>query len=232
MIQDITAWLDELTQQMKEAFGARLRYIGHTGSYARGEASARSDIDVNVVLDELHTKDLARYCGIIRGMPHSEKACGFICGRAEMAAWPKIELFQFMFGSRTLYGSLEGIAAPPDDHDIAEHIRIAASAIYHETGHRYIYGEDHAEEAEQLVGAYKTAFFVLQEQVYLRERRYIPTHKALRDYLSDDEKEVLDTGMNWDALRADRQAQPERFFDMLLRWSSAALRGAAEGSGQ
>jgi len=218
-------WLTELTGRIREAFGPRLVYIGYAGSYARGEAKETSDIDVNVVLDELHTDDLKCYRNIIRGMPFSEKACGFIGGRAEMTAWPKHELFQFMVGSRPLYGTLDGIVELPQDADIAEHIRITASAIYHEACHRYIYGRDLTEEAEQLAFAFKTAFFALQEQVYLRTRDYVSTHENLLARLDGIEREVLETGMKWDALSADRAARPERYFEMLRAWSSTALCG-------
>jgi hypothetical protein len=77
-----------------------------------------------------------------------------------------------------------------------------------------------------LAGAYKTAFFVLQEQVYLRGGSYVSTRKALLDHLNAAERAVLEAGMNWDRLQSDRQAKPEHYFEMLLDWSSAALRGA------
>ena len=231
----VESWLAELTGRIRGVFGARLIYIGHTGSYARGEAKATSDIDVNVVLDELHMGDLRMYRKIIQSMPNSEKACGFIGGKAEMIAWPKHELFQFLVGSHTLYGTLDGIVDLPDDADIAEHIRITASAIYHEACHRYIYGADFAEEAEQLATAFKAAFFVMQEQVYLLERDYVPTHAELIDHLDGVEREVLETSMKWDELAADRAVHPERYFEMLHVWSSAAMCGLGveqTGTGQ
>jgi len=219
----VESWLAELTGRIRGVFGARLIYIGHTGSYARGEAKETSDIDVNVVLDELRIDDLSMYHKIVRSMPDSDKACGFIGGRAEMRAWPKHELFQFLMGSHTLYGTLDGIADLPADEDIAAHIQITASAIYHEACHRYIYGKTITDEAEQLAPAYKAAFFVLQEQVYLREKNYVLTHAELLGHLNGVDREVLETGMKWDELAADRAARPERYFEMLRAWSSAAL---------
>jgi hypothetical protein len=226
MLQDIQGWLDALTEKIRAEFGGRVLYIGLGGSHARGEANEDSDIDINVVLDEVGIGDLEKYRVLVRSMPYSDMACGFIGGRAEMAAWPKHELFQFMRCSRSLYGSLEGIALPPEDRDIAAHIRITASAIYHEACHRCIYGDNSAQEAEQLRGAYKAAFFALQEQVYLRERRYIATHRELLAHLTPAEAEVLRMDMNWDSRQAERQADPRRCFEVLRAWSSAALRGA------
>jgi len=69
----VESWLAELTGRIRGVFGARLIYVGHTGSYARGEAKETSDIDVNVVLDELRMEDLKMYRKIIQSMPNSEK---------------------------------------------------------------------------------------------------------------------------------------------------------------
>ena len=58
-------------------------FIGYQGSYARQEATDRSDVDMVVILDKLSTDDLKLYRSIVKSMPFSEKACGFICGLPE-----------------------------------------------------------------------------------------------------------------------------------------------------
>jgi predicted nucleotidyltransferase len=63
-------WLELLVERIRKTFGNRVLYIGHTGSYARGEATENSDIDVNVVLDCLSINDLNVYRRIIQSMPY------------------------------------------------------------------------------------------------------------------------------------------------------------------
>lgn len=42
-----------LTWKCQARFGSRLLYLGLSGSYARGEATEESDIDIHLILDEL-----------------------------------------------------------------------------------------------------------------------------------------------------------------------------------
>jgi hypothetical protein len=223
MVINIDEWLECLLDCLKNAYGDRLYFVGHTGSYARGEATESSDIDVNIILDTLQMDDLKKYRKIIKGMPYSDKACGFICGREEIRAWPAHELFQFIFGCRILCGKLDGLVEVPSESDIRDHIRNTVSLIYHEACHRFVFGDDIAAEAEVLKAAYKPAFFVLQEWVYLKERLYIPTKTELLLHIEGGNKEILDTLINWEALKADRKKNPERYFSLLKNWSSKIL---------
>ncbi len=224
---NITLWLERLTGALRDAFGDRILYIGHNGSYARGEASEASDIDVNTVLDTLEMEDLRKYRRIIKEMPSGEKACGFICGRKEIAAWPAHELFQFLYGSKTLCGSPEGIVRMPSEEDIRDNIRNTSSMIYHEACHRYIYAADIAAEAEALQPAYKFAFFVLQEWFFLKEKKYIPTKKELLPLLEGENREILDTLINWDMQAEGRRKDTEKCFAALKNWSGAMLQEMA-----
>lgn len=219
----LTEWLNDLTDRLKKAFGDRILYIGHSGSYARGEATENSDIDVNIVLDTLNMADLQKYRGIIKDMPFREKACGFICGKEEIKAWPKHELFQFIQGCKILYGSLDGIIQAPSEMDIKDHIRNTVSAIYHEVCHRYIFCKVILNEVEELKTAYKTAFFVLQEWLYLKQNLYIPTKKELLLHLDGENRDVLDISINWDHLKVDRETRPEYYFSLLKKWCSFLL---------
>jgi hypothetical protein len=225
---DIDTWLNMLLGQLKETFGDRLIFVGCNGSFARGEATKKSDIDVNIILDSLSIQDLRLYRRIIKAMPTNEKACGFICSIGEIKAWPTHELFQFTQGCKILHGSLEGLIKPPTDKDIQDNIRNTASAIFHETCHRFIFGEAEAVEVESLELAYKTSFFVLQEWFYLKEHRYIPTKKALVNHLEAENRNVLVISIKWDDLQADRKDRPEYYFALLKNWSSTMLKSTTE----
>ena len=89
---DANACMNDLAPRLRDAFGARLVYLGLQGSYARGEADERSDLDVMCVLEGLSAADLDAYRQIVQGLPWAEKACGFICGREELAAWNPLEI--------------------------------------------------------------------------------------------------------------------------------------------
>lgn len=223
-------WLELLVERIRKTFGNRVLYIGHTGSYARGEATENSDIDVNVVLDCLSINDLNVYRRIIQSMPYHKKACGFICGKNEMASWPPQELFQFTKGCKVYYGSLKGIIKEPTDYDIRDNIRNMVSAIYHETCHRFLYGAEPEVEAENLRMAYKASFYILQEWFYLKGHQYIPTKAELLPHLNNEGKLVLTTLIRWDSLKEDRRKHPQNYFEILKDWSSNMLQSVRERS--
>ena len=88
-------WLQDFTKKINESFPKRIIFIGIQGSYARGEATENSDIDVVVIFDKLIYSDLKRYDEIISKMPMREKICGFISGKKELENWDRSDLFQF-----------------------------------------------------------------------------------------------------------------------------------------
>jgi hypothetical protein len=225
---DSEQWISRLLERLDEAFGDRVLFVGHIGSYARGEATEDSDVDINIVLDSLTFDDLESYRKIVRCMPHREKACGFICGADEMRAWPAHERFQFTQGCITLRGSLDGLVPAATDDDIRDSVRNIASSIYHQCCHSYIFEAEVDEAAESLKGAYKTAFFVMQELVHLRDREYVATKVELLDRLDSLDREVLKACMRWNELKEDRRDRPEHYFTMLREWSSRALRSVRE----
>jgi len=223
---DHDQWVRALLGKLKDTFGDRLLYVGHTGSYARGEATEGSDIDINIVLDRLTMDDLNEYRRMVRSMPDREKACGFICGREEMRAWPRHELFQFTQGCVVLHGSLDGLISAPTDDDIKDSIRNLASGIHHQCCHSYLFEESTADAADGLKFAYKAAFFILQEWVYLTDRRYVPTKREMIERLDGDDRKVLAICVGWDGLKDDRREHPERYFSLMKEWSSGMMRRA------
>ena len=103
---DHRAWAKMLAEKALARFGARVWFMGLQGSVRRGATTESSDIDFVLILDRLDTADLSAYRELVRSMPDSEKACGFVSGRKELLAWPRADLFQFYHDTEALYGSL------------------------------------------------------------------------------------------------------------------------------
>lgn len=223
MIDEIGNWMNSLTAKLTGTFGERLIFAGLQGSYLRGEATRDSDIDVMVVLDHLDTADLALYRTLVSGMPEGEKACGFICGKEELAAWPKYELFQLAKETKGWYGNLAELLPPVARSDLADSVRIAAANLYHEVCHRYLYdtGED---RVENLQYAYKSAFFLLKLVHYLRTYEYICTKTKLLPELKDTEREILLVSLHWNEQRNLRRENPDGYYQMMLAWSGGLLK--------
>ena len=220
---DSERWTSSLLSRLIEAFGDRLLFVGHTGSNARGEATETSDIDVNIVLEAMSMEDLVIYREIVRTMPNSEKACGFICDRDVIGAWPAHELFQFTHGCKCLHGSLDGLISVPTERDILENIRNLTSSIYHLGCHTYLFTNDLNDSVEGLKDAYKTAFFVLQEWVYVREHRYVPTKRELLEHLDGNDRKVVSVCIDWSSLTEDRRLNSEHYFSLIIEWSDDML---------
>ncbi len=221
---DVHKWLELLTNKMKAEFKERLLFVGLQGSYFRGEATEESDVDVIVVLDSLSARDLKCYRDIVNSMESSEKACGFLCGKAELEAWPKQDLFHLFYDSESIYGDLSSIVRKPTDEDIRNSIRFEASSIYHAVCHRYLYSEDLKAGVEKLRENYKKAFFIMQEMVFLNTHRYVNTKKEMLTYFDKETRDILYNSMMWDYLKQDRATRPECYFIWLVEWSSKVLK--------
>lgn len=50
---NLSTWLHTFLSALEETFPNRVWFVGLQGSYARGEATEASDIDIVVILDEL-----------------------------------------------------------------------------------------------------------------------------------------------------------------------------------
>lgn len=208
-------WLAEALAGLRRVFGPRLLYLGLQGSYRRGEAGEASDIDLVVILDELGLDDLDAYRAVVRALPEGDKACGFICGAAEMARWPRPELFQFKMDTADHYGRLEDFLPPISRPDIIDGARAGAAALLHHLSHSYLYA---APETWPTIlrEAYKAAFFVILAADYLESGLYRPNKKELLAGLRGPEKEIIAAGLDfpaWLSGRPEKQA-----FEMLLTW--------------
>lgn len=223
LLPNAAEWIGLLKTKLLEEFSERLLFVGLQGSYRRGEATEKSDIDVMVVLDELCFDDLQAYKRIVEKMPHAEKACGFICGRQDLLCWPKYELFQLKQETDGYLGNLEELLPPLSENDIRDSIKNSAAGMYHDICHRFLYGGPR-KQAEELKDAYKSAFFILQLAHFIHTGEYIGTKRELSERLIGDNAKVLNIGMHWEALRPDREQNPDAYYKILIHWSGSLLR--------
>lgn len=211
----ITPWTRSLSQKLLTAFGPRLLFLGYQGSYARGEATPQSDIDIVTILDHLSPADLDTYRSLVRSMPQGELACGFICGQRELRGWPRYDLLSLALDTKPVLGGLQAYLPDFTDADRREALSIAASGLYHGACHAYLYGV----RTEELPGLLKSAFFCLRMAVLCREGRYIPTKLQLSEALTGRERDlmdlILDPPANSDAV--------DRAYALLISWSSDLL---------
>ncbi len=216
---DIEVWMGELAEKLTGRFGDRLLFLGLQGSYGRGEAGEDSDIDVVTVLDRVELADLDEYRGAVRGMPEGEKACGFLCGAAELKSWPKYDLCQLARDVRAYRGELGPLLPPLGREDLAQAAAIGASGIYHAAVHTYLYAPKDNWPGF-LKEAHKGAFFTLRALYELRTGESVRAKRDLLPRLSGDEREILAYSL------LHTQEEPEAAFARLLRWSAAAMAGA------
>lgn len=185
----IDIWLNNILEKLKNKFGERLLFVGLQGSYNRGEASADSDIDVVVILDELRFEDLKAYKKIVENMPYKEKACGFVSGKAELQNWSKHDTFQFFYDTKPLLGKLSDIINPPSVSDVKLSLKFSAEMLYHSAVHSFLFADN---PEVQLAYLYKTAFFILQAKYFVENNTYIQTKKELLPLLKGIDKEILE----------------------------------------
>ena len=205
---DHRAWAKMLAEKALARFGARVWFMGLQGSVRRGAATESSDIDFVLILDRLDTADLSAYRELVRSMPDSEKACGFVSGRKELLAWPRADLFQFYHDTEALYGSLSEVGALLCPQDARGALHMGAANVYHAACHSFLFEDVSA----NLPALYKAAFFVLQAQAFAASGVYCEDAAAL-------------AGRGQKAFTP--QEAPEHYA-LLVRWAGAVLRGFGE----
>ena len=104
---DINIWTDKFLEALDEAFPNRVYFAGLQGSYSRGEATDKSDIDMVVILDELSADDIKIYNEMLDSLPNRELICGFLSGKDELLNWEASDLFQFYYDTTPIRGSLD-----------------------------------------------------------------------------------------------------------------------------
>ena len=186
---DITNWMNDFLQKLNHQFGKRVWFVGLQGSYARGEATEDSDIDVVVILDELSFVDIQSYNDMLDTMTCREFICGFLSGRREIMSWEPSELFQFCHDTTPIKGSLDDVMEGIDERDVNRAIKIGACNIFHGCVHNMLYEKNE----DILRGLYKSASFVVQAIVFKQTGKYIKCQKELSAVALADEQAIVDT---------------------------------------
>ena len=214
---DLNRYTAALRAQLLRRFGDRLRYMGLQGSYLRGEATGQSDIDVMVLLRDMTVRDLEDYRAALEEVGDADRACGFICGAAEMACWNPLESCQLLHTTRDLYGRLADFVPAWTPEDERNYIKLSLGNLFHELCHRYVHG-DRVAIAAALPQLCKSAFFILQNMEYQRSGVFAATKSALLERLAGVDRAVLELAMG----PGDRP-DFDRSFDLLYTWCQKAL---------
>lgn len=209
---DITVWVQDFLQALKDTFGSRVWFVGLQGSYGRGEATETSDIDMVVILDELSALDIQAYHGMLDTLPHRELICGFLSGKNEIANWEASDLFQFYHDTMPIKGSLDELLPLIDGAAVNRAIKIGACNIYHGCVHNMLYDKSH----EIVRGLYKSASFVVQAIAFQQTGNYIRRQKDLLSVVSPEEYAILNTFMH---LKNGGAVDFDRMSETLFTWA-------------
>ncbi len=217
---DIEAWIMEFTNKAEETFSDRVWFIGLQGSYARGEATETSDIDVIFILDELRTNDLKIYSDMLDALPNRELVCGFVSGKAELYSWEASDLFQFYYDTIPIKGTLDCLLEKINKHTVKRAIKIGACNIYHGCVHNFV----HEKSADILRSLYKSAVFVLQAVWFYETGRYIKSKTQLQKAINPPSA-VLTTAMQ---LKNGASVKFKEMSELLINWAKACIGGYDE----
>ncbi len=213
---DIAEWLKIYTEQVKRAFGGRVCFLGLQGSFARGEATERSDIDVVLILEKLEKSDLNIYRDTLDQLPCRDLICGFIAGREELLVWESSDLFQFYYDTVPVFGTLDFILGKIDGAAVARAVRTGAGNVYHACVHNFLH-----EQSEEVVrAAYKSAVFAIQAAAFARTGIYYRRTAELLSAAAPREKRILETAR---ALKRGGIVDLDAATSNLLEWAKEAL---------
>ena len=186
---DIIVWMQNFLQTLNENFRDRVWFVGLQGSFARGEATETSDIDVVVILDELSATDIQTYNDMLDTMTHRELICGFLSGKKEIMNWEPSDLFQFCHDTTPIKGSLDEVLTLIDENAVNRAIKIGACNIFHGCVHNML----HEKSEDILRGLYKSASFVVQAIVFKQTGNYIKHQEELLQAVSSNERGIIET---------------------------------------
>ena len=214
---DITAWMNDFLQKLNHTFENRVWFVGLQGSFARGEATENSDIDMVVILDELSAMDIQTYNNMLDTLSHRELICGFLSGKNEIMNWEPSDLFQFCHDTTPIKGSLDEVMAVVDESAVNRAIKIGACNIFHGCVHNMLYEKS----VDILRGLYKSASFVVQAIAFKQTGNYISHQKELLQVVSSDEQVVVETFMNLkNGGTVDFNLMSETLFTWSKKWIS------------
>lgn len=208
---EITSWINNFLQALTKNFGERVYFVGLQGSYARGEATEKSDIDIVVILDELSFSDIHTYNSMLDTLPQRELICGFLAGKKELLNWEPSDLFQFYYDTKPIKGSLDELLTLIKEDDIERAIKIGACNIFHACVHNMLYEKND----EILKGLYKSASFVIQAICFTQTGKYVRHQKELRELVSQEEQDIIDTFL---ALKSGAIIKFDEMSESLFNW--------------
>ena len=209
---DINIWTDKFIKALNETFPDRVYFVGLQGSYSRGEATDKSDLDMVVILDKLSADDIGIYNSMLDTLPHRELICGFLSGKDELLNWEPSDLFQLYYDTTPIKGSLDEVLGLLEESAIDRAIKIGACNIYHGCVHNMLY--DKSEEI--LRGLYKGASFTLQAIAFRQTRKYIRKQTDLLPVLSIEDKAICETFLK---LKSGGMVEFDIMSEALFNWA-------------
>lgn len=216
---DIESYIQQLIDLLKHQFGKRLLYVGLQGSYLRAEATPNSDIDIMVVIEKLDVSDLKAYRFIIESLEYSDKSCGFICSKTDLANWNPLEICHLLHSTKDCFGTLQLLVPAYTQQDIKDFVKLSLNNLYHEICHRYIH-TDISQNTAQLPGTYKGVFFILQNLYYLTHSKFIATKTELLQELEGKNRAVLARSIE---LSRGISFDFSESFELLFTWCQETL---------
>ena len=186
---DINIWMQDFLQVLNETFPNRVWFVGLQGSFARGEATETSDIDIVVILDELSAGDIQTYNAMLDTLSHRELICGFLSGKADIMNWEPSDLFQFCYDTTPIKGSLDEVLTVVDEKAVNRAIKIGVCNIFQGCVHNML----HEKSEDVLRNLYKSASFVVQAIVFRQTGNYIKNKEELLAVARPDEQTIINT---------------------------------------
>lgn len=212
---DLTAWIKNFLQACTETFGNHIWFVGLQGSYARGEATEASDIDLVVILDEVSISDIQKYNTLLDTLPHRELICGFLSGKDEILNWEPADLLQFYYDTIPIKGSLDILLSRINESTVNRAIHTGVCNIYHGCVHNMLYEKN----MEILRDLYKSASFVVQTICFQQTGHYIIHQKDLLQIADADECAIISTFLGIKSGETmDFQKQSEALFNWCRKW--------------
>lgn len=218
---NIELWLTEFQTKLNETFPNRIFFLGLQGSYARGEATDRSDLDVVVIFDELTAADLMAYGAMLDTLPHRELICGFVSGKRELESWESADLFQFYHDTLPIRGSLDALLPKLDAAAVNRAISMGACGLYHGCVHNLL----HDKSEDVVRSLYKSASFVAQAIGFRETGRYTRRQTELRELLAGDDRRIVDTFLH---LKSGGPVELREMSELLFNWAKSWIEKTGE----
>ena len=174
------------------------------------------------MLDAVAPADLDAYRTLVQAQPQGELACGFLCGKKELSAWPRYDLYGLMLDTKPVFGDLPALLPRLTEADAREALAIGAANLYHAACHTFLYSP--APE-KALPGLGKAAFFCLRLWALLEDGVYRASKKELGEALAGRERELLSLSLEPGSL------ETRKAYELLIGWCGDVL-AALEGEKQ